>query len=68
MQKSSFKPGNANAPTHQPIKPSDAGAGQSLGPFKDQDAGLSDEELWATASNPVKEGALPAKGLRSVGG
>lgn len=66
MQKSSFKPGNANSPAHESIKPSDAGS--TLGPAKDQDAGLGEEELWATNSNPVKDQALPAKGLRSVGG
>lgn len=68
MEKSSFKAGQANAPTHTKLTAADAGGKGATSTPPTTQPMPSESERWALAENPLREEPLPAKGLRSVGG
>lgn len=65
-EQSSFKPGTASGTEQN--KPSVANTDEYGGAYKEYADTYGEAEKFGTAENPVKHDALPARGLRGVGG
>lgn len=66
---SAFKEGFSPKATQTKLVAADSGRRDEYqGGYRCASEGMSPDELWALAQNPVRETPLAAKGLRSVGG
>jgi len=67
-ERSSFTPGNANAPTQNKKSEADVTRSDEYGgSYKSSCDGVSDDQKWGGNQNPVQNESLPAKNLNSAG-
>ncbi len=67
-EKSSSKSGNANGTEQNKAQERDSSPGDEYyGSYKSACDGVSEDQKWGGNQNPVRDDALPAKNLRSVG-
>ena len=68
METSSFRPGGANDVQNKPSRDDAFRKDEYGGAYKEHGVGLSEAERFGTDQMPVQHDAIPAKGLKGVGG